>query len=302
MKTKSFTSLSFILFICATLAINSCSNEPNELPTASFTLPLENSSYFVGELIDFAIAVKDLDGTIAQVEILLNGTSIAILNSKPYLFSYEIKNIQPGDYNLEVVATDDQGGQRSDVRVIKVFPDPEEFTDSRDGNTYRYVTIGNQTWMIDNLAFLPDVSPSEEGSESIPHYYVYDYQGNDVTTAKQAEEYSKYGVLYNWEAAMQASPEGWHLPTDSEWQELYDYMENEVGVHLLHRSEGGTNHYGFSAILAGCREGPDDGYWIFGPSDPCFSRLGDETFWWSSSLENYWWTPDDGLSVRCIKD
>ena len=51
------------------------------------------------------------DGTIAQVEILLNGTSIAILNSEPYKFSYEIKNIQPGDYNLEVVATDDQGEQ-----------------------------------------------------------------------------------------------------------------------------------------------------------------------------------------------
>ncbi len=82
-----FTIPAILLFICATLAINSCSNEPNELPTASFTLPLEQSSYFEGELMDIAIAAKDFDGTIAQVEILLNGASIAIINSMPYLFS-----------------------------------------------------------------------------------------------------------------------------------------------------------------------------------------------------------------------
>ncbi len=122
------------------------------------------------------------------------------------------------------------------------------------------------------------------------------------------KEYSKFGVLYNWEAAMQACPEGWHLPTESEWQELYDYMENdlrtkkELHLHLLQTSEGGTNHFGFSAVLAGYRVGPEDAHWYFGAIDAYFSDLGDQTSWWSSSLENMYWGPDDGLSIRCIKN
>jgi len=269
---------------------------------------------------DIAIGAKDLDGTITQVEIFLNGTSIAIKDSRPYIFSYEFKNIQPGDYLLEVVATDVQGGQRSDVRVIRVLPDQEEFNDPRDGNIYRYVTIGNQTWMTDNLAFLPEVSLPIEESKSIPYYYVYDYFGNDVSTAKQTDEYSKFGVLYNWEAVKQASPEGWHLPTESEWQELLDYIENEVGIageslglHLLHTSEGGTNRYGFSAVRVGGKIS-FEGYIWWSCSYEKIAYYGDDTQYpvyfslWSDRFHNWTahtgtnWNPESGLPVRCIKD
>ena len=112
-----------------------------------------------------------------------------------------------------------------------------EFTDSRDANTYSYRLIGTQVWMTD-LAYLPRVDPSDLGSDLAPRYYVYNYNHDNITTAKTYNEYILYGVLYNWPAAMGGStsssanpsgvqgacPDGWHLPSDAEWTTLTDYL------------------------------------------------------------------------------
>jgi len=116
------------------------------------------------------------------------------------------------------------------------------FTDSRDGNHYDAVKIGDQIWLAENLAYLPEVHSNAEfetqGNNSQPGYGVYGYDGSDIATAKSQANYSTYGVLYNWWAAMDGAgssssnpsgvqgvcPTGWHLPSDAEWTELENYL------------------------------------------------------------------------------
>ncbi len=92
--------------------------------------------------------------------------------------------------------------------------------------------------MAKNLAYLPDVVKPDSGSQTTPLYYVYDYNGTSVNAAKETENYTIYGVLYNWAAAMAGSesssnnpsgvqgicPQGWHIPSDAEWTQLSDYL------------------------------------------------------------------------------
>ncbi len=190
-------------------------------------------------------------------------------------------------------------------------PSFETFVDSRDNHVYTSVKIGNQIWMAENLSYLPSVSPSSCGSNSIPYYYVYDYQGNDINEAKASSNYMTYGVLYNWPSVMAGEesshsvpswingicPDGWHLPSDEEWKILegevdskYDYPDpiwdsdgdrgTDAGDHLketgtIHWSSQNTgilNNSGFTGIPGGARV-----------KDGLFSGLGKSADFWSSS-------------------
>lgn len=135
--------------------------------------------------------------------------------------------------------------------------------DYRDGTTYRTVTVGNQIWMTQNLAYLPEVYPSNYLSSNKARYYVYSNETRTVSEAMATEYYKTYGVLYNWIAAQAAIPDGWRLPTRTDWQTLFTHIAAEngdtydsltfqnVGKHL--KSFGfdqGPNSYGFSAYPA----------------------------------------------------
>ncbi len=114
-----------------------------------------------------------------------------------------------------------------------------KLADFRDGNLYNTVTIGSQTWMQENLAYLPAVT-SPGFSLIIPYYFVIGNTYTVVGIAKNTDNYKTYGALYNWCAMMagEASsasnpsgvqgvcPTGWHLPSDAEWTQMEAYLAN----------------------------------------------------------------------------
>ena len=178
-----------------------------------------------------------------------------------------------------------------------------EFVECRDddGRDYEYTRIGNQLWMAENLAYLPVVIGPEEGSITEKLYYVYDYYGTDVTEAKGTIHFDSFGVLYNYEAAMSACPEGWLLPTNDDWKELekylgkvYEPLNNKywfstLGHHLKSASGwfhwrytdcNGTNNTGFNAFAAKSRS--SRGYFEIGD----FNTNLDAHFWSSSSVND----------------
>lgn len=158
------------------------------------------------------------------------------------------------------------------------------FQDARDGSVYAWVLIGTQVWMAENLDFA-----TTSGS--------WCYQNLPARCAE-------YGRLYDWEAANDACPGGWHLPTDAEWSALVEAMEPEAGAKL---KVGGSS--GFEAKLAGFRN-----------YDGWFVSLGAQGHYWTSTPEAMdharerilWSDRTDvaavgfgmiaGVSVRCVRD
>ncbi|NLA15826.1 MAG: hypothetical protein GX877_04735 [Bacteroidales bacterium] len=199
---------------------------------------------------------------------------------------------------------------------------PNTFKDNRDGRVYKTVTIGSQTWMAENLAYLPAVSRPTSGSETEPLYYVYGYEGTDVAAAKSHENYKKYGALYNWPAAMAEAassianpsgvqgicPEGWHLPSDAEWTQLETYLANngynytgsidpvsgdDVRLNIA-KSIANANGWNVSSVegASGNSDYPEyknkSGFSAL-PGGcrtfmSAFSYIGSGTYWWSTSL------------------
>ena len=137
--------------------------------------------------------------------------------------------------------------------------------DERDGQAYFSAKIGEKYWMVENMNYETDDS------------YCYD---DDSTNCAQ------YGRLYTWEAAKNACPEGWHLPSLSEWDALYDHVAQEVGsengIMALKMASGwtgcedgdGTNKFRFSALPAGVK------------FTTGFTGKGDRTFYWSSTPDS----------------
>jgi uncharacterized protein (TIGR02145 family) len=188
------------------------------------------------------------------------------------------------------------------------------FTDGRDRHVYGYKIYGTQTWMTENLAFLPAVSPPDVGIETGPCYYVYGYAGRDVAEARSGNNFAAYGVLYNWNAALDCCPKGWHLPSDTEWKVFENYLGADAGFRMK-STFGWTNHgngnntSGFNVLPAGIRQ-----------ESTGFTGMGNMTQLWSASvlIGHGAWTRvmayDDnlvsrfsgnlkfGYSVRCIKD
>jgi len=150
--------------------------------------------------------------------------------------------------------------------------------DIRDDQTYKTVVIGSQNWMAENLNYrIPDGTsrcyPISDQTNPNDNY------NNNCDT---------YGRLYNWEMARDICPDGWHLPSQEEWEVLTSYIGDfyTAGKKLKATSgwndyngasDNGMDEYGFSALPGGYGGSyHSDGILIF-------NGIGIVGFWWSAS-------------------
>lgn len=222
-----------------------------------------------------------------------------------------------GNYQIEVGVSD---GKKTTIGSLDIFVIPEiitgEFTDERDGSVYTFASIGTQIWMTENLAWLPDINAPDSGSVIEPLYYVYGFTTRDDTvSSEEHENYKKYGALYNFQAALIACPDGWHLPTSEESDTLVNFLGFDPGYQMKSQQgwaeEGsGSNSSMFNALPAGYRyfEGQFGGineyayFWTTTitrsdyPIMYYMSSTSDEVFQGPTQYPSY------GFSVRCIKN
>ena len=197
-----------------------------------------------------------------------------------------------------------------------------------DGNVYKTVTIGNQTWMAENLKTTKyrNGDPIENVTDNTQWknlttggYCTYD---NDLSYQ------NAYGHLYNFYAVSDTrniAPEGWHVATDAEWTILNNYLGGgitagdklkETGTIHWSVSNSQTNESGFTALPGGFRNNM-----TFAGIKTVyhFSDIGLNGYWWSStesesiaaiiryfafdnSLLTLSFLKHYGCSVRCVKD
>ena len=207
--------------------------------------------------------------------------------------------------------------------------------DLRDGQTYKTVVIGEQTWMAENLnyRYLGPTATLDSSS------FCY---GDDSANC------TKYGRLYLWSAAMDSAgvikgntangcgnaskctpsgnvhgvcPQGWHLPSRDEWEVLFTTvggwptagakLKSTYGWNDYYGDRGnGDDAFGFSALSAGHRDNDGDygseGYYAYFWSSTeydgdgayyMYTNFSKDSAYYQSDIEKY-----EGFSVRCLKD
>lgn len=192
----------------------------------------------------------------------------------------------------------------------------------QDGNVYKTVTIGTQTWMAENLRTtkyndgtnIPNVTGNNEwGALTTGAHCNYKNTSN-------IDSIATYGRLYNWYAVNtgKLAPKGWHVPTNLDWNTLITYLGGESAAggkiketgttHWFSPNAGATNETGFTALPGG--------YCING----LFDDVGFVGTWWSANEYgpgSAWRFGVDadgstagcnylykhlGFSIRCVRD
>jgi uncharacterized protein (TIGR02145 family) len=237
-------------------------------------------------------------------------------------------------YYLRTYATNELGtgyGNEISFKTTSALSSVQDI----DGNVYNSITIGDKTWMQQNLKttrysngdLIGTTTPaSKDILNEISPSYQWAYQGEEKYVPL-------YGRLYTWYVASDERnlcPTGWHIATHEEWLSLFDYLikngygsEGDLAKSIasntgwISSNTPGTpgmdlsanNSSGFSGIPAGARAGRDS-----------FQFAGSGSYWWSYTDTGelawdgcYIWhgygriyygerAKYQGLSVRCVKD
>lgn len=196
------------------------------------------------------------------------------------------------------------------VEVIPPSGVEGKYVDARDGNSYRTITFGNKEWFAENLKYAGDIHLGNKAGNKPMRYY----------PNGSAENLALYGYLYNWSAAESACPEGWRLPTNSDWKDLRSSISGDnVGSQMATREDLWNNgtlertssfgKSGFNVLPAGSFDGS-------------YGNFGSFAYFWTANEYEYfngnayyqyiyynyngiaknYSSKLDGFSVRCVRD
>lgn len=316
--------------ICSTLGATTVATTPATGDVVTFVATVDNSN---DNITGKYFTITYMEGSVEQTLTLEN--SAVEINTDGNLVGHITETAATPLYGktLTVVPTitlnspcSNSEGQSLVYNMPGQTPTPGTFTCGDDltvgTNTYPTVLIGTQCWTKTNMREAAGTNATAGGdtSSTIPYHYV------DPTSGE---------YLYNWAAAMQVCPDGWHLPADAEWTLMEKTLttteidETYVGWRGNHAGKlaggdawnnsstpnapGNTNYSGwgtsgFAAIPAGY-------YW-----NNTFGRVSLDAHFWSATEEagNWAWYRDlyygnadvyrayirkpYGFSVRCLKD
>ena len=211
----------------------------------------------------------------------------------------------PGEQGLK----GDKGEDGKSVEGAENF-----FIDARDKQIYRFVTIGDQTWMAENLNY--ETAKSLCYMDSCAKYGRYYTWADAMDSAAVFSDNAK-GCGYDVECTIKTPargicPEGWHIPDSTEWRTLYSVMGKSSNAMQAKGFDGwpdATDAYGFTALPAG------------GYMRSAFYDVGGYARFWGATefteydnyTADYWYLNANGatlgfidedisLSVRCLKD
>ena len=249
--------------------------------------------------------------------------------------SSSLKSVSSSSKQLSSSSSEknDEGWSWDVPKEVRLNPEIayDSMTDSRDGQIYKTVKIGNQVWMAENLNYADSVkTPS--------------LMGKNWCYANKAENCAVTGRLYTWAAAIDSvklatdadnpqdcgwdktctlpdtvqgiCPSGWHLPEKKEWDTLLTKVGGEATALKVLKSQTGWFHdgngsddVGFSALPAGDRInngnffdiGKLAGFWSASETDYNYAKALDLGYCSNYAALGYY-NKSFGFSVRCLKD
>jgi uncharacterized protein (TIGR02145 family) len=189
-----------------------------------------------GDEIQAIVSVVGIDAVTYKKWDNLNGPDYTQPKSEIFMIKYANgtkdvfteQNPKPAENNVGILANPSYASGNNIYGTI---------TDSRDGKTYKTVTLGIQTWLAENL--------------------------NYETPGSWCIDCEIYGRNYTYEAAKKSCPTGWHLPSETEWTTLTDFagggsvvggnLKESGTIHWKSPNTGATNSSGFTALPHGFR-------------------------------------------------
>jgi uncharacterized protein (TIGR02145 family) len=276
---------------------------------------------------NFSNFTDDVKKAVIQVfgEIQLSVNLINSSDGESDWLNFQLNNDLTIDYSLE---SDEDGYENEDedeeaelISIAEISSENNIIVPDIDGDSYNGVQIGTQFWTTKNLNIskyrngdeIPQVQDAAEWAALTTGAWCY-YENKE-------ENGITYGKLYNWFAVNDPrglAPEGFHIPSDEEWNCLTEYLggENVAGgkmkekgkVHWAEPNKKANNTSGFTGLPGGeCNY--DGTFWCLGEIGWWWSSSDDETEGMSINLNSdngiaqvYYFDKTSGFSVRCLKD